>query len=431
MLKQITETNNKINANAVGADSISAPKETMINKSIANAVGVAPLGDPQTKNSSKEYLNLTSHFTPLTSQNGITLIALIITIIIMLILVTVTITVALKGELFSTAKQAKTETGNKINEEQNLASENIEIEGERYNSIGDYVNDIKIPTENDYGKYIEYGIDLNGDGNKTNDWKVFYVDGKGHTFIIAADYVSEDKCSAFQTATKNSKMIRNTGNYKYCYYWDYNTEILYNCYDKHNASNQTKKQCSFPDLFMATKYYYSDHLGTYLSGMNTRCVITLMCTDNWKDFVDKSYGATYAIGGPTLEMWVASWNKKHGQDVDTEHGITLYANGNNNSGNGYYVGTTSSAKTESYSLSNSDGYNDTLYFPHKSDSNDLDGDGIIEKCSDYWLASPSAHSASFMFKVSCNGDVGYGDLYGHSIGLRPIVCIESAVKLIK
>ena len=42
-------------------------------------------------------------------QKGITLVALVITIIVMLILVGVSITVALKGGLFDTAKQAKTE----------------------------------------------------------------------------------------------------------------------------------------------------------------------------------------------------------------------------------------------------------------------------------------------------------------------------------
>ena len=62
------------------------------------------------QNSNKKRENHTSHFTPHTSQKGITLIALIITIIVMLILVGVTVSVALNGGLFEKAKDAKEQT---------------------------------------------------------------------------------------------------------------------------------------------------------------------------------------------------------------------------------------------------------------------------------------------------------------------------------
>ncbi len=57
------------------------------------------------------------------NQQGITLIALIITIIIMLILVAVTIDVAIDGKLFDTAKDAVGQTNNKVGEEQNRVDE--------------------------------------------------------------------------------------------------------------------------------------------------------------------------------------------------------------------------------------------------------------------------------------------------------------------
>ena len=62
--------------------------------------------------------NRTSHFTPHTSQKGITLIALIITVIVMLILVGVTINVALNGGLFEKAETAKVQTEKAVEEEQ-------------------------------------------------------------------------------------------------------------------------------------------------------------------------------------------------------------------------------------------------------------------------------------------------------------------------
>ncbi len=411
MLKQMKETNNKFNA---------------------NTVGVAPQGDPQTKNTLKEHSNLTS-------QKGITLIALVITIIIMLILVTVTITVALKGELFNTAKQAKTETENKINEEQNLASGKVEIDGKWYNSIEEYTTGRVTPTEDNYGDFVEYGIDLDGDGNYENDWKVFYVgsedDGypetNGKTFIIAADYVNGDKCNALQTAAEtNSHMTKNSDvGYEYCYYWDNNDvegdepKVTYYCNDGHNKElNKEKNQCSFPEIFMGTGYYCSDHVGTDGKGENpnSRCASSLMCTDNWNGFVDSSYGATYAIGGPTLEMWVASWNKKHGKDVDKDNGITLCAKpkSSDSSCTGYCIGEGENATDTYYDITScTDGYNDTLYFPHQSNYNDLDKDNSDEYCWGYWLASPSAYSSSSLMYVICNGYVNYSN-YNYS-DLRP------------
>ena len=56
-------------------------------------------------------------------NQGITLIALIITIIIMLILVAVTIDVVVDGKLFDTAKDAVGQTNNKVGEEQNRVDE--------------------------------------------------------------------------------------------------------------------------------------------------------------------------------------------------------------------------------------------------------------------------------------------------------------------
>lgn len=63
------------------------------------------------------------------SQKGITLIALVITIIVMLILVGVTITMALNGNLFNYAKDAKTQTQNALEEENELSSGTVKIDG--------------------------------------------------------------------------------------------------------------------------------------------------------------------------------------------------------------------------------------------------------------------------------------------------------------
>ena len=73
------------------------------------------------------------------NQKGITLIALVITIIVMLILVGVTVTVALNGGLFSTAQKAVGDTESERDDELALSDEKVEINGEWYNSIDEYL----------------------------------------------------------------------------------------------------------------------------------------------------------------------------------------------------------------------------------------------------------------------------------------------------
>ena len=58
-------------------------------------------------------------------DNGITLIALVITIIVMLILVVVTIRIATGGKLFDYAGEAAKKTQNEVDEETKLSNGNI------------------------------------------------------------------------------------------------------------------------------------------------------------------------------------------------------------------------------------------------------------------------------------------------------------------
>ena len=66
------------------------------------------------------------------------------------------------------------------------------------------VTTTKMPTSALLGQYIDYPIDLNGDGDTTNDWKIFYIAGGnaegeqvggayntnvGDYYIISADYL--------------------------------------------------------------------------------------------------------------------------------------------------------------------------------------------------------------------------------------------------
>ena len=88
----------------------------------------------------KTSLHPNSKFQILTSDNrGITLIALVITIIVMLILVTVTIQVATQGNLFKHAGNSVKSTKNAVLQENYVGEGKIQVAGERFDSIDEYV----------------------------------------------------------------------------------------------------------------------------------------------------------------------------------------------------------------------------------------------------------------------------------------------------
>ena len=78
-------------------------------------------------------------------NKGITLIALVITIIVMLILVAVTIRVATEGNLFRYAGNSVKTTKNAVLQENYVGEGKIQIGGDTYDSITDYIEEQTAP----------------------------------------------------------------------------------------------------------------------------------------------------------------------------------------------------------------------------------------------------------------------------------------------
>ena len=95
-------------------------------------------------------------------NEGITLVALIITIVVMLILVAVSVNVVIKSNLIGTAE--KTVNKYKTASEEESKGGVIEIDGKKYNSIEDYINlsSINIPGGTRVTESTEYKV-----GDKT------------------------------------------------------------------------------------------------------------------------------------------------------------------------------------------------------------------------------------------------------------------------
>lgn len=368
---------------------------------------------------------------------GITLIALVITIIVLLILSAVSI-VALTGEngILTQAGNAKEETrGASVEEARDLWKMNQETDNytddKTAQTLSELLDDLekqKLITEEErktiddtgkvtigsrtiifrektlveeiasknYGDYINYNVDLNDDGDTTNDWRIFYEDGK-NVFIIAADYLPNTKLPS--TAD-----IKAYSGQTYSAYWP-------------SKNNLTKTGSSAISEKVANKYMLSwRNAYPESTNDNIKAVADLLDTEIWSDFAVGVSGAE-AIGTPTLEMFIASWNAKGYP--------TLYCN--NSTSIGYYVGTSDKPEGIGVTIAITGSRDDSLYFPHTD---------YFEDCYGYWLASPSAYGSSgsdlaaiiYSHKIGKNS---YNNNYYYSVrgaSVRPVVCLPSGIK---
>ena len=450
-------------------------------------------------------------------NKGITLIALVVTIIVLLILAGVSIAMLTgEGGILTNAREARDKTniqdiieqarmdilakqlektGKNITEKELKAilEKYGELSGEEGKSIleqtlktdkGDItVSDIYngevaggITAEsifdkktNYYGKYVDYPIDINGDGKTEKDWKIFYVkdytgekDGSEYynnqqenkpqngkrIFLIASDYVGHN-CTALSSAVEECKMNSEKGNKDCCYTWrDTTYETLqlmtyeYHCTVPKNA-NSSKRACEFPSLFEFSSY----DIEANKTDKNSKYASALLCTENWKSFVNVKY-ADFAIGGATAVMWCSSWNGYYNSlsGSETQDLFQRINAGANDLHGGYGISNGNpSIRCEAWCVSGNKTFTsveeakkavNTMYFPHPGvyeNDFDLDNDGEPDYCGGYWLASPAASAASTYRDSSIAGIYSGGTVNGYgpsnSYGIRPVICLKSDVHL--
>ena len=227
--------------------------------------------------------------------------------------------------------------------------------------------------------------------NGQDDWKIFYSDGT-HIFLITSDYVDT-------TATNRISSTTGMTTSNYSAHWETDSVPEFQTVDSAVLTR-----------FKSTEYILQN------GNPNSQCVSTLLNINNWSSYKDNENKAEYAIGGPTIEMWVDSWNKKY-----TNSSEKIYCNNTNSYG--YKVGTSSnptSTYIDSSVMSEKVGYNNKLYYPHVLGYNGTNG---------YWISSSSANCNSYVLYVDCNGIVGGDGYYFSNVGVRPVVCINENQKL--
>ena len=122
----------------------------------------------------------------------------------------------------------------------------------------------------------------------------------------------------------------------------------------------------------------------------------------------------WAMGGPTLEMYINSWNTMY---PDNMLYIATTSSTMSDGLNGYYIGTSEDPTSYYVFQFSTGGYDNPLYYPYQIP---------IDGCHGYWLASPSAIDEDSVMGVGHNDSVG-SDGGNHYMTLRPIISLPNDV----
>ena len=133
------------------------------------------------------------------NKSGITLIALIITIIVMLILVGVVVTVVIQSNLLGTAKTAGDKYKTAYENESNMSE--VTINGEKYASIEDYINNNPMSSIKIKMEVTHEDTAVTADGTKIKSIEhgapipvgYSYVTGEKNTGVVIQDDTTSDQ----------------------------------------------------------------------------------------------------------------------------------------------------------------------------------------------------------------------------------------------
>ena len=190
-----------------------------------------------------------------------------------------------------------------------------------------------------------------------DSWKIFYVDNS-NIYLIAGDYIPYNYIPASSAGHKPSQGQTN-----------YNAELstIGPDYLGSESIKDERIKALNNDYFNVKKYYSVKE--------NMKAVAYMLDINAWSGFAGEK--AEYAIGGPTIELFFNSYNKKYGTNYVAK----------STSSTGYLVGNGSAT---GYQLTLSVN-NDNLYVLNSQ-----------ERANEMWLASPISDFQYYIMSVSYN-----------------------------
>ena len=294
------------------------------------------------------------------------------------------------------------------------ASATVTIVVKRLVTISEIVNN---PTEY-YGKYVNYTVPEGGDPNVK--WQIFYADDE-NIYLIADDYIEYNYApikKVDETEYMVNKMTDNEKNYQLAF-----TDII-NAYNGITDITDSRIKKWLRLIEECTEEYVQD------SGQ-LKALAYLLDISIWNEKYKNDY-ADYTIGGPTIELFNASYNVIHPQKYIEEQ-IKLLAKRSSGSlsigrerGNGYILKWNTDSDYSTGYLSDLD----------TTEYNNLYVINTNSKAEAYRIASPYYSWSICLTEVQYNGTI-YGSDYrsqqkvygGCNTGMRPIICLKANIKL--
>lgn len=252
-------------------------------------------------------------------------------------------------------------------------------------------------TASDYGKSVNYTVSVtnNSTNNKeeVSGWKIFYADGT-NIYLIRDSYV---KCSLLATTTNNGTKTSH--------------QVTWSTGDANNPTarfdNVLQDYVGSESITTTNpaRTWLSKYLSNYSSTKdNMKAVAYMLDTVAWSEYANSK--AEYAIAGPTLELFVASYNKTHTEQLEIEASSDV----------GYRLKRSTDSEMQNY-LSNFN-TDDNLYIPKEEN-------GAVTM----WLASPSNNSEKEIMAAYLGGYVSNNEITNTANGFKPVVCLKSSTEL--
>ena len=358
------------------------------------------------------------------NAKGITLIALVITIIVLLILAGVTIA-TLTGDngILNQAGKAK----DKTTEAESIERVQVEVAGsygldgtidkDQLNKNLGNIAGLKIGESNFGGENIvkelpvtvtlngyDIGIDANGGVEKIPE---IIAKIRANPQAYYGKKVTNYKASDSDTNTYRIFYVDKDNDFKD----GYNTIYLKAdfsgggiCSTSYDA-NQT--------LIKKMNPLWGEKRGTSESSWNSNEKASAWLCDpsKWTAYCD-SDKANYAIGGPSVEMYVKSYNQTHGDDA-----LGCQYQTNDAPGYGYKVNGT---------IQNSGWYTNANTLDYSMTYKSMYCGQNGNKTGAWWLASPSAGNSGRVCYVGGNGAALHYNYYNANFGVSPLVSLKSS-----
>ena len=359
---------------------------------------------------------------------GITLIALVITIIVLLILAGVTIA-TLTGDngILNQAGKAK----DKTTEAESIERVQVEVAGsygldgtidkDQLNKNLGNIAGLKIGESNFGGENIvkelpvtvtlngyDIGIDANGGVEKIPE---IIAKIRANPQAYYGKKVTNYKASDSDTNTYRIFYVDKDNDFKDGYntiYLKADFSGIVSCSTSYDASQTLIKRMN---PLWATKGNTVEAETTTISNQNEQAAAWLCDPSKWTAYCDTDK-ANYAIGGPSVEMYVKSYNQTHGDNA-----LGCQYQTHDAPGYGYKVKGT---------IQNSGWYTNSNTLDYSMTYKSMYCGQNGENTGTWWLASPSANGSGGVCFVYGHYAGLSSDGYSNDFGVSPLVSLKSS-----